>query len=152
MNRQELEEFNQTFLSFINSYKALEKTQHFSSIDCTLSISEVHTVVDIAKNPDSNLLSLSIIQGISRSAVTQMITKLEKKELVEKQSSSNKKNEYKLVLTAKGKDVFKEHQFQQDYITNEILNVLNSYPSEAISYVESLMEEIKIIWESLPWL
>lgn len=152
MERSELQQFNQQFQQFIAAYKVLEKTQHFNQFEFDLSLAEIHTIVAIGKNKKLNLITLANLQSISRSAVTQMINKLKRKDLVQKIQSTQKKNEYCLVLTSAGEAVFTEYERQQDYLMNELVAVLNQHCPEFLSETKQLMQEIEAVWKALPWI
>lgn len=152
MNKKELYSFNQLFQSFIQAYLQLEKQQHWIKPFKNLTLAEVHTIVEIGKNTKISMIELSKLQNISRSAISQMIKRLETKYLVKKLPSRTSKIGYQLVLTDTGQKVLKIHKEQQQYLSQELLKILNHYPPEIIYSFENLMKETKLLWETLPWL
>ena len=152
MDRKELYSFNQSFQSFIQAYLQLEKQQHFIRQFKDLTLAEIHTIVEIGKNDKISMIELSKRQNISRSAISQMIRRLETKHLVKKLPSPISKIGYQLVLTDTGQKILKIHKEQQQYLSQELLKILNHYPPEIIDSFENLMKETKLLWETLPWL
>ena len=152
MDRKELYSFNQSFQSFIQAYLQLEKQQHFIRQFKDLTLAEIHTIVEIGKNDKISMIELSKLQNISRSAISQMIKRLETKYLVKKLPSRTSKIGYQLVLTDTGQKILKIHKEQQQYLDQELLKLLNHYPPETIHAFEKLMEETKTLWQTLPWL
>ena len=57
-----------------------------------------------------------------------------------------------MVLTDTGQKILKIHKEQQQYLSQELLKILNHYPPEIIDSFENLMKETKLLWETLPWL
>ena len=144
-------EVNAKFQQLISEYIALEKKQHFIKEYPTLTFSEVHTVVLIGKYESINLTRLSEIQEVSRSAVTQMVSRLVQKDLVIKTKTSQGRIEYILSLTNGGRYVCQQHQKQHDYLIQSMMNVLKKYPSSFINDVQDFMEDVMKVWLNLPW-
>ena len=151
MNKKELQQFNNHFMSFMEAFEKLKSQQHANVIDQSITASEVHLIVTIENHQPINLVKLAEIQNISRSAVTQSSKRLIQKGLISLTTSpKNGKNKY-LQLTGKGKKIYQLHQTQQDYIENAVLTVLETYSQEDLNKVTSLMADIKAVWENLPW-
>lgn len=152
MNREKLLDFNKTFQEFILRYNELEQKQHFIQGEFNLSVAEIHMVVKISSSEGINLINLASLQGVSRSAITQMINKLIKKEMVVKNKLDGSKNEYALYLSIKGKEVAKIHKMQHEYLNKKILAVLKEYPEDTLKNLQNMMQSIEKVWENLPWL
>ena len=151
MNSEKLKQVNITFNHFIDSFEKLKKNQHSNSVDQSITASEVHLIVSIGDHQPINLVTLSAIQHVSRSAITQSIKRMLSKNLVKLENlKSNEKNKY-LRLTNKGRAIYDSHQYQQNYIETEILSVLQRYSNEDIETVLSLMSQIEQVWNNLPW-
>ena len=65
------------FLQTVNQYGQLEK--HLHTADQELCLSEIHTVAAVGAQEGINITALAKKQGISKSAVSQMVSKLVKK-------------------------------------------------------------------------
>ena len=150
MNQEELLAFNKTFQEFVSRYNELEHSQHLMHGDLNLSFAEVHMIVKIDALEGINLTNLAAIQGVSRSAVTQMINKLTKKEMIVKDRLNGSKNEYALHLSAKGKEVAIVHEKQHQYLNKQILTVLKDYPEDTLHNLKNLMQSIEEVWSNLP--
>lgn len=108
-------------------------------------------IVVIGKNQPLNLVKLSELLKVSRSAITQSVRRLIQKNLVVFDfAPNNGKNKY-LRLSEKGIEVFKIHKEQQAYIEESVFSVLNNYSEEELQTVVKLMDDIENVWGELPW-
>ena len=151
MNKKELHKFNNRFNSFVLAFEQLKKDQHRNSIDKSITINEVHLIDLIGRNQPMNLVKLSELLKVSRSAITQSVRRLIQKNLVVFDfAPNNGKNKY-LRLSEKGIEVFKIHKEQQAYIEESVFSVLNNYSEEELQTVVKLMDDIENVWGGLPW-
>ena len=94
----------------LNKMDAIEKTpRDFGSGDL-LFRSEVHTLMAIGKNPGTNITELAGRSGTTKSAVSQMVDKLCRRNLVEKYRSPDNEKEIFLRLTSRGRIAFLGHE------------------------------------------
>lgn len=150
MNQEQLKIFNKKFQGFVAKYNALEQQQHYMQGKFNLSAAEIHTIVKIYSVEGINLINLAALQAVSRSAITQMINKLIKKEMVYKKKMLGAKNEYALYLTAEGKEVVSLHKAQHAHLNREILSVLNEYPEATLAAIQDIMAAMEKIWTEIP--
>ena len=151
MDKKEFITFNNRFNRFILTFEQLKKNQHKISIDKSITLNEVHLIVVIGKHQPLNLVKLSELLKVSRSAITQSVRRLIQKNLVVFDfAPNNGKNKY-LRLSEKGIEVFKIHKEQQAYIEESVFSVLNNYSEEELQTVVKLMDDIENIWGGLPW-
>ena len=151
MNKKELHKFNNRFNSFALAFEQLKKAQHRNSIDKSITINEVHLIDLIGRNQPVNLVKLSELLKVSRSAITQSVRRLIQKNLVVFDfAPNNGKNKY-LRLSEKGIEVFKVHKEQQAYIEESVFSVLNNYSEEELQTVVKLMDDVEKVWRELPW-
>ena len=151
MDKKEFIEFNNRFNRFILAFEQLKKNQHKSGVDKSITLNEVHLIVVIGKNQPLNLVKLSELLEVSRSAITQSVRRLIQKKLVVFDfDPNNGKNKY-LRLSEKGIEIFKIHKEQQAYIEKSIFSVLNNYSEVELKTVVKLMDDIEKVWGELPW-
>ena len=82
MDKKEFITFNNRFNRFILAFEQLKKNQHKSVVDKSITLNEVHLIVVIGKNQPLNLVKLSELLEVSRSAITQSVRRLIQKNLV----------------------------------------------------------------------
>ena len=151
MDKKEFITFNNRFNRFILAFEQLKTNQHKISIDKSITLNEVHLIVVIGKNQPLNLVKLSELLEVSRSAITQSVRRLIQKNLVDFDfDPNNGKNKY-LRLSEKGIEVFKIHKEQQAYIEESVFSVLDNYSEEELQTVVKLMDDIENVWGGLPW-
>ena len=151
MDKKEFIVFNNRFNRFILAFDQLKKNQHKSGVDKSITLNDVHLIVAIGKNQPLNLVKLSELLEVSRSAITQSVRRLIQKNLVFFDfDSNNGKNKY-LRLSEKGIEIFKIHKEQQAYIEKSIFSVLNNYSEVELQTVVKLMDDIEKVWGELPW-
>jgi DNA-binding MarR family transcriptional regulator len=98
------------FLSVMNRYIASEKRPCDYGVGSILYRSEIHTIEAIGKHKQINVTELSSYLSVTKSAISQMIDKLIKKEMVDKKVLSKSDTEVALTLTPKGEIVYYKHE------------------------------------------
>ncbi|MBV7272073.1 MarR family transcriptional regulator [Clostridium sp. PL3] len=98
------------FEKVMNKYNKSEKKPKYYGTDDLLYRAEVHTIDAIGKNRKINVTDLAEYLGITKGAVSQMVDKLIKKDMVNKKLLSDTENEVSLELTEKGSLVYKGHE------------------------------------------
>ena len=117
------EKFLYDFQNFIRLYHSLEYKQH-KIFD--LNLSEVHLLKIAEHNPNYTLVEYAEKLNISRSAISQVVNILEKKECVKK-NKINKKS-IVLELTTKGQIVCAKHDEEHKKIEkDEFQSIINTY-------------------------
>lgn len=93
---------SESWIRILNKMEADQKApRDFGSGDF-LHCSEIHTIMAVGTNPDINLTNLARVLGISKSAVSQMISRLARKNLVEKHRDPDNDKEILLRLSPRG--------------------------------------------------
>ena len=126
---------NQLF-RLINKIIFLEKKNIFEYEDVKLFPSEIHVLLSIEDKQSTNATKLANKLGISKSAVSQTISRLEKKGVIIKDKDPYNKNELILSLTAFGERAFgqyKEKQSSNRHHFNQYLRTLSEDDREVIN-------------------
>jgi DNA-binding MarR family transcriptional regulator len=97
------------FLRIINKYNALQKKPYDFGIGERLHPAEIHTVSAIAGAGTVNVTELAGKLGVTKGAVSQMVSRLEKKGLVRKSRDRANDKEVLLDLTRRGKKAHEGH-------------------------------------------
>ena len=146
MESMSIDKLCELFLQTINQYNALENKTHTYDIDPPIYLSEIHTIVAVGAHEAINVTGLAQLQGTSKSAVSQAISRLVKKGFIEKRTSPDTDNEVILLLTEKGKQVFNMHESQHDWLKSQLAAVFEKYPQDTISVLSGLAVDIQAIW------
>jgi DNA-binding MarR family transcriptional regulator len=137
-------------LRLINKYNSLEKKLYNFGIDELLTPAEIHTIDCIGRNSGINVTNLAEKLGVTKGAVSQMVNKLKKRDLVTKLKDSENDKDVILLLSKKGKITFDGHiKFHMDMyndikrlIENISINEINSF-MEIINKVEFYLDGYK---------
>ena len=112
-----LAEIMEQFVRIVNKFNRFEKVPMDFGVEEMLYPSEIHTIETIGKNHRINVTELAEIMGITKGAVSQMITKLVRKKFVKKVRFPRSEKTVFLELTPKGKKAFQGHEkFHADMV------------------------------------
>jgi len=98
------------FVVVLNKFAALERSPRDFGTGDKLFPSEIHVVEAIGKHPGINMTDLASELGVSKPAVTQMIAKIMKKDLVERYNGEGNRKRVLLRLTKSGWLAFRGHE------------------------------------------
>jgi len=103
-----------SFMEYLNTNMRISQSYHSTprhyGIEEELYISEAHVIQAIGDKPDRSLLELAAETHRTKSAMSMMIRKLEKKGLVSKIRKEEDNRKVALALTEKGQIVYDYHQ------------------------------------------
>ena len=139
---------NQLF-RLINTIIFLEKKNIFEYEDVKLFPSEIHVLLSIEDKQSINATKLANKLGISKSAVSQTISRLEKKGVIIKDKDPYNKNELILSLTAFGESAFgqyKKKQASNRHHFNQYLRTLSEDDREVINH---FLQQVKGMLDQL---
>jgi len=105
-----IDEFTATFLRIINKFKELEKIPIDHGTGDLLYASEINTLEIIGKYPGISMTELAGKRGVTKGAVSQVVAKLVKKQLVVKNSVPDNDKALALGLTEAGEIAFENHE------------------------------------------
>lgn len=134
---------SESWIRMLNKMEVIEKCpKDFGSGDL-LHCSEIHTLMVIGKTTDINLTELARILGISKSAASQMITRLLKKNLVEKTKSPENSKEIIIRLSAKGRIAFLGHEQYHAKVYARMYQKLGPLSDEQFLFLTRLLQVIE---------
>ena len=151
MNEQaNIDQLCECFLQTVHQFGQLEKEMHTYGTGQKLHLSETHTIVDVGNHDNINVTGLAKLQGISKSAVSQMVSRLVKKGFIRKEPSPKTENEVVLSLTEAGKKVWQWHEKQHVWLSEKLTDIFAEYPRDTIAQLQSLMEKMQTLWQGIP--
>jgi len=120
------QKLSEVFLRIMHKVIENQKKPRRYGINDRLYPSEIHTIMMIGIHQDVHISELARFLGITRGAVSQMVTRLENKELIKKRIDPQNATRILLSLTNKGKVAYYAHeQYHEEtdaplveYITN----------------------------------
>lgn len=106
----EMQQIATTWLRIVNRMDAEEKSPRNFGTGDLLHRSEIHTVMAVGRNEGINITNLSYCLGTSKSAISQMVSRLERKDYVERYHDRENDKEVRLRLTPKGTIAYLGHE------------------------------------------
>ena len=138
-----IQSFAETFLRIINKFKALEKIPIDHGTGDLLYASEINTLEIIGKYPAINITQLAHKRGVTKGAVSQVVGKLVKKQLVLKDKAPNNDKELSLKLTAVGEVAFQNHKKFHEKYDSPMLEKLNGLTVEQLELIIGTFEMLE---------
>ena len=139
-----IQNFRETFLRVINKFKMLEKIPIDHGTGHLLYASEINTLEIIGRYSGINMTQLAEKRSVTIGAVSQLVAKLEKKQLVQKDYTPASKKEVSLHVTDLGLIALRNHEkFHATYDQPMIDKVceMNSEQLETIRDIFQLLEK-----------
>ena len=110
---------------------------------------EIHMIDLIGKNEGITVNELAKLLNVTKGAVSQVITKLEKSNIVNKIKAINNRKNVNLFLTTKGKAIFEEHKQFHDNIDNKIAAKFSKYSKNEIELIKSVLSDLQEVLSQL---
>jgi DNA-binding MarR family transcriptional regulator len=135
------------FVLVLNKFAALEKSPRDFGTGGKLFPSEIHTVNAIGRHPGMNMTDLASALGISKPAVTQIIAKVIKKNLVERYNGEGNRKEVLLRLTKSGRVAHRGHQEFHALMDADIINRLEKLTSREQDFLSGLFGDMALYFD-----
>lgn len=126
------------FIKITAKLNELEKIPVDFGTQESLYPSEIHTI-DAVGNQFNTVTAISKHFGITKGAVSQVITKLHKKNYIRKERNEAYPKEVILSLTDKGKKAYEAHKKLHAIMDSGMMDFLDSYPEEWIQTFQTML-------------
>lgn len=126
---------------------AIAKTPKDFGTEDLLYASEIHTIVAIGKNPGYNLTQIAEILGVTKSAVSKFVKKLQKKNYIMKRKVNGDNREFMLHLTDKGRVALRGHEIFKETMFEEVNIIIKNTKKEEHAIIESFLNNV---YKALP--
>ena len=134
---------SETLLRVINKIIRNEKAPKHYGVDVLLHPSEIHMVMFIGNNKGNHLSELARIVGVTRGAVSQVVAKLEKKGLVEKEEDPDNHLKTVPVLTSKGQVAYWNHEQQHEKADIELFAFMDRLSDKEVGVIENFLRHLE---------
>lgn len=137
------------------SYALLRLSTKLSEMECTvrnygtdtpLHEAEIHMVKAIKENEGTHVTGLAEQLGVTKGAVSQIIAKLDKKEMIVKEQDANNLSRLVLRLSAKGETAYLNHEKLHGEFDRLVADVLETASEKdkafLIRFLSSLEEKV----------
>ena len=129
--------------TIINKLFFFEKKNIFQFQDIRLYPSEIHLMLDINEKEAVNASRIAERFGITKGAVSQTITRLESKGILNKIKDPYNKNELSFSFTPIGKEVIKEFKQRQELVLNQYLTFLADLTESERAVIQRFLSEME---------
>jgi DNA-binding MarR family transcriptional regulator len=134
---------SESWIRILNKMDEVEKCpKDFGSGDL-LHASEIHTLMAIGIHKDINGTNLAGLLGISRSAISQMISRLVRKDLVEKYRDPDNDKEIRLRLTPRGFIAYLGHEQFHAKIYAHLQQKLGPVTKEQFQFLTQFLNAVE---------
>lgn len=110
-----------------------------------ISTREAHTIQNIGEQSCANVTDVAICFGITKSAASQLVSKLTGKGFLVKRQSAHSNKELQLSLTPLGWQAFKAHEHFHGKDMNRVVDSMKNFSNEDIITLTTLLKTINTI-------
>jgi len=132
MRNKIISDIGKGFIKINNKLNKLEKRAVDSGGGEKFYASELHAIDAIGRKEGGTVTKLCDLFGVTKGAVSQIISKLEKKAVVFKQRSPDNCKEVNIFLTEKGLEIFKFHENLHKEMDKEFFGYMRSVSKEKL--------------------
>jgi DNA-binding MarR family transcriptional regulator len=141
MNRKNAsKEITDLFIKMVHKYNSLEKIPARHGTRHSLYHSERHMLDKIGDNTGMNVTEFAAAAGVTKGAISQLVTKLEKKGIVRRYKKSTNDKEVFLELTKSGQKVYQKHQKINEQTILPLNEELSKHSDEKVEFLLTMFK------------
>jgi DNA-binding MarR family transcriptional regulator len=125
----------ESFLRLVNKYNQLGKHPMTYGTPHQFYHSERHMLDIVGDNPGLNITEFAKAAGVTKGAISQVVSKLEEKEVLRRHRSAGNMKETKLKLTPHGEKIYRHHQKVNAESISQLSAELDKHPEEHIDFL-----------------
>ncbi|UCE72558.1 MAG: MarR family transcriptional regulator [Nitrospiraceae bacterium] len=133
--KQASKNIEELFMRMVNKYNALEKIPARHGTKHNLYHSERHLLDKVGDNTGMNVTEFAAAAGVTKGAISQLVTKLEKKGVVKRYKKSTNDKEVFLELTKTGKEVYRRHKEINENALVPLVEELSKHSDEKVEFL-----------------
>ena len=126
-------------LRVVYKFFEIDRRTRYYGTDVPLFPSEIHMINKIKQNEGIHVTGLANILNVTKGAVSQIIMKLEKKGLIQKEKDSNNQSRLVLKLTAKGETAYHNHEEFHKKIEVMVNEIVIDASKEEIKFFKDVL-------------
>jgi len=144
---------NQTVLDnlqrFVNTILFIKKKDLFQFQEIKFYPSEIHLLLFMKTQGNTNATSIAKGLGVTKGAVSQTLSRLEKKGVLLKTKDPYNKNELTLDLTPFGTEAFKHYQTMAASFDQKHIDYLETFSDEEKLVIQRFLTEVDSVFKEL---
>jgi len=123
------------FIRLVGKYRALERIPDTHGRDSGLSHSARHMLDQIGSRPEWNVTEHATGMGITKGAVSQMVAKLEEKELVRRRRREGNGKAVYPELTMRGALLLEKRRSRNEEVLRPLYEELERHPDDYVEFL-----------------
>jgi DNA-binding MarR family transcriptional regulator len=124
-----------SFIRLVNKYNALERSPLSYGTAHKFYHSERHMLDIVGDEPGLNITAFAQKAGVTKGAVSQVVTKLESKGALRRFKGKSNDKEIQLELTPLGERIYAQHQRVNQETINLLWDELEKHPQDKIAFL-----------------
>jgi DNA-binding MarR family transcriptional regulator len=128
------------FIRMVNKYNSLEKIPARHGSKHNLYHSERHMLDKIGDNTGMNVTEFAAAAGVTKGAISQLVTKLENKGIVRRYKKSTNDKEVFLELTKSGQEVYQKHKEINERTILPLNEELSKHSDEKVEFLLNMFK------------
>jgi len=138
-----IKQLSEALLRVAGKINSNEKKARCYGTGVMLYPSEIHTAMLIGNNPGQHVSELARIAGITRGAVSQVVTRLEKKGLVKKAADPDSNLKTVPRLTEMGWEAYRNHEQLHEEQDAELLNYIRQLSGDQVEMLTNVFARLE---------
>jgi DNA-binding MarR family transcriptional regulator len=135
------------FLKIAEMYSRIEEMPIPIGEDLEITTREAHTIQAIGEHEPTSVTQMASYFGITKSAASQMVSKLTKRGFLLKKQSPQSNKEFELSLTPLGWEAFRAHERFHGRDMTDLVERLGAFSLSQIATISVLLEALGNIME-----
>lgn len=135
--------------AIINRVVFLERRRRFVFEGTSLYPSEIHLMLETKGDQAVNATRMADRLGVTKGAVSQTLTRLEKKGIIEKTKDPGSRNELSVTLTPSGKRAYDRYRTMHDSVAARLQGVISGYAEHEQRLIERFLADLRRVIERL---
>lgn len=125
---------------FVNKYNKIDKIPFEVGNGEVLYPSEMNMIDAIGNNYGTSVTQLCVVFGVTKGAVSQMVTKLANKGYVQKLRNEDYPKEVELSLTEMGQEVYRKHERFHQEMDQSMEQFINRITPEKVAIFREILQ------------
>ncbi|GAA0377457.1 MarR family winged helix-turn-helix transcriptional regulator [Bacillus horti] len=141
---QRKKEISNAFLGAVYAYTEYEKETHFLKTKDGKQIyyAEIHLISTIKENEGIHITGLADKLGVTIGAVSQLLIKLERKGLIQKEKDPKNQSRFLIKLTTEGEKTHENHLKFHEEFDSLLFASVQGEPKEKVDFLERFLLEV----------
>lgn len=131
-----------TLLRLVTKLSEIDKQTSYYGTDKQLFYAEIHIIKTIKENEGIHVTGIAKKLGVTKGAVSQIIMKLQKKDMIIKEIDPNNLSKLVLRLTTKGETAYVHHEKIHQEFDNIVNKVLKDSSEEQKIFLKNFLNTL----------